>query len=278
MPGQVTFPLVFGPHRTGLWFALCLAQAYSWATLVHDRSKFVYLLLNQLIFLENLVLIFRPLTWCCAFSRNLPCFAQKSHIKLSESYSLTVLNSSSRFVSQFPRPNSSGLFSHQNPRKCTISHVNEELRQQLKPNDWTLSAGHDSKIQICVDKRLGKNVLIFVEGITHTPSFKGFKILFFKGRHMLLQNESHYLLYIITSLLGFYFGNLFLYQYALLPYYYKSLQLLLLHDYTYTMLHALTWPRRDAGCEVEKSSSQESTISAEKAACAWSSQYTPCIL
>ena len=90
-PGLVTFPPVFGPYKTGLCFALCLAQvpihAGSSSALVQIRSNFAFLLVDRLIFFDNLVLIFCSLTSNYASRRNSPSFPPLSRIPSGESES-----------------------------------------------------------------------------------------------------------------------------------------------------------------------------------------------
>ena len=85
----VTFPPVFGPYKTGLCIALCLAQvrihADSLFTLVQIRSNFAFLVVDRLIFLNNLVLIFCSLTSNYASRRNLPSIPPQSLIPCGES-------------------------------------------------------------------------------------------------------------------------------------------------------------------------------------------------
>ena len=99
----VTFPPVFGPYKTGLCFALCLAQvqihADSWSTLVQIRSNFAFLLVDRLIFFDNLVLIFCSLTSNYASRRNSPSFPPQSRIPSGESERHPLY-----FVCQFCQP------------------------------------------------------------------------------------------------------------------------------------------------------------------------------
>ena len=87
--GLVTFPPVFGPYKTGLCLALCLAQVRihtdSWSTLVQIRPNFAFLLVDRLIFFDNLVLIFCSLTSNYALRRNSPSFPPQSRIPCGES-------------------------------------------------------------------------------------------------------------------------------------------------------------------------------------------------